>query len=92
MFEAMGLFLLDQVLENADVFGLLNLDRERLIRLKRRTRLVTKNETVEQEKLRRIGFFRDLKEVRKRNVVTTYQGISLDPRKEQPPHRHSQQG
>lgn len=59
----MGLFLLDQVLENADVFGLLNLDRECLIQLKRRTRLVTKNETVEQEKLRRIGFFRDLKDV-----------------------------
>ena len=33
MTEAMGLFLLDQVFEHADVFGLQNLDREDLIRL-----------------------------------------------------------
>ena len=43
VFEAMGLFLLDQVFEDADIFGLQNFDRERLVRL------VTFNETVEAE-------------------------------------------
>ena len=33
MIEARELFLLDQVFEDADVFGLQNLDREDLIRL-----------------------------------------------------------
>jgi hypothetical protein len=42
----MGFFFLDHPLEDADVFGLQDLDRERSIRL------VTENETVEQEKLR----------------------------------------
>ena len=41
--EIWGLFLLDQVFEDADIFGLRNLDRERLVRL------VTFNETVEAE-------------------------------------------
>src|SRR5258705_3014053 len=35
VFEAIGTFLLDQVFEDADSFGLLNLDRERLIRIER---------------------------------------------------------
>jgi len=41
--EVRGLFLLDQVFEDADIFGLQNFDRERLVRL------VTFNETVEAE-------------------------------------------
>jgi len=45
MFEAMRPFLLDQVFEDADVFGLQNLDREHLIRL------VTENKTVEREEM-----------------------------------------
>jgi hypothetical protein len=53
MFEAMGLFLLDQVFEDADIFGLQNLDRECLIRIERLIWLVAENETVEVEKLRR---------------------------------------
>ena len=46
MIEARGLFLLDDLLQNADVFGIQNLDRERLVRQ------VTVNETVEAEELR----------------------------------------
>ena len=60
MIEIRGLFLLDHLLEDADVFGLQNFDRERLIQL------VTENKAVEQEKLHRIGFFRDLKRGSKR--------------------------
>jgi hypothetical protein len=72
MFEAMGFFLLDHLLEDADSFGLQNLDRESLIRLDSFIRLVTENETVEQEKLRRIRFFKDLKRGSKENIVATY--------------------
>ena len=60
MFEAMRPFLLDQVFEDADILGVQNLNRERLIQL------VTENKAVEQEKLHRIGFFRDLKRGSKR--------------------------
>ena len=52
MFEAMGLFLLDQVFEDADIFGLRDLDSKCLIQVKCPTRLVTENDAVEQEKLR----------------------------------------
>jgi len=41
VFEAMGPFLLDHLLQNAHVFGLQDLDRERVVRQ------VTVNETVE---------------------------------------------
>ena len=41
----MRIFLLDQVLEDADIFGLQNLDREHLIRL------VTENKAVEREEM-----------------------------------------
>ena len=47
--EARGLFLLDQVFEDADFFGLRKLDNEHLIWL------VIENETVEREKLRGFG-------------------------------------
>jgi len=70
--EIWDLFLLDQVFENADIFGLRNLDSKRLIRL------VTENKAVEREKLRGIGYFRNFKEVRKRNIIT-YKG-ALSPR------------
>jgi hypothetical protein len=63
----MGLFLLDQVFEDADVFCLQNLDGERLIQLDRFIRVVTENETFEQEKLRRIGFFRDIRRFKERS-------------------------
>lgn len=45
MIEVMGLFLLDQVLEDADIFGLRNLDSECLIWF------VTENKAVEWEEL-----------------------------------------
>ena len=51
MIEARGLFLLDQVFEDADIFGLQNFDSEELIRLL----IDSEKETVEREKLRRIG-------------------------------------
>ncbi len=54
MIEARGFSLLDQVFEDADAFGLHNLDSERLIRL------VIEDETVEQDRLRginRINYF-----------------------------------
>ena len=51
MIEARGLFLLDQFFEDADVFGLQNLDSEDLTRLL----IDSENETVEREKLRGIG-------------------------------------
>ena len=51
MIEARGLLLLDQVFEDADVFGLQNLDREDLTPLP----IDSENETVEGEKLRGIG-------------------------------------
>lgn len=35
MIEARGIFRLDHLLEDADIFGLLNIDRERLIRIER---------------------------------------------------------
>ena len=63
MFKGMGTFLLDHLLEDADIFGLLNLDRERLIRIGRLIWLVTgvtENKTVEEERLRGIRFFKDL--------------------------------
>jgi len=44
MIEARGLFLLDQVLEDADVFGLQNLDREDF------RRVTSKNKAVERER------------------------------------------
>jgi len=50
----MRIFLLDFVLEDANVISLGNLDRKRLIQVKRPTRLVTENDAVEQEKLRQI--------------------------------------
>ena len=50
MIEARGLFLLDQVLEDADVFGLHNLDREPI-----RLSIDSENETVERENLCGIG-------------------------------------
>lgn len=73
MLEAMGLFLLDQVFEDADVFGLRNLDSKRLIKV------VTENKAVEGEKLRGIGCFRNLKGGSKENIVATCQG-ALSPR------------
>jgi len=49
MIEATRLFLLDQVSEDADVFGLQNLNREDF------RRVTSKNKAVEGEKLRGIG-------------------------------------
>jgi len=43
MIEARGLFLLDQVFEDADVFGLQNLDREDF------RRVASKNKAVERK-------------------------------------------
>ena len=50
MIEVWGLFLLDQVFEDADVFGFQNLDREHLIQL------VTENKAVEREEVGWINF------------------------------------
>ena len=71
MIKVRGLFLLDQVFEDADVFGLRYLDSKRLIQL------VTENKAVEGEKLRGVGHYSGLKDDAKENVVATYQGALL---------------
>ena len=73
MIEVRGLFLLNHLLKDADIFGVRNLDSKRLVWL------VSKNKAVEEEKLRGIGHFEDLKDGSKENIVATYQG-ALSPR------------
>ena len=53
MIEAIKPFLLGQVSEDADVFGLQKIDSEHLIKM--RSPVDLENATVEKEKLRRIG-------------------------------------
>jgi len=63
--EGRGLFLLDQVFENAYVVSLQNLDSKRLIQL------VTENKAVERAKLSEIRCFRGMKDGSKEDIVST---------------------